>query len=333
MTTSNKPEAATSQSEDFPKPLPGASRPAARLEGSSAACQSGGSGAGLKLLSVGPLLPLILLCFACTTSVAGQSSGALAHYDLAAAPAARVELPAELYEISGIASQADSRLLAHSDEVAVIWQLDWPSGRTVKRFGIGGSSGPIRADFEDIQLVGSRIYLVTSTGQIVEAREGADGQTSPALRTSSGLKAGCEVEGMSWDAPSGSMLLLCKSVKSRRWKDHVVVLAVSPETGRFEPKPRLTVPESELERATGVKRFSGTALVRHPRTGTYLMLAGPQRAYAEIDSTGKVLGGGKLSPQRHRQPEGIAIAPDLTLLISDEGAGKKGTITGYAYRR
>jgi hypothetical protein len=84
---------------------------------------------------------------------------------------------------------------------------------------------------------------------------------------------------------------------------------------------------------TGAKGFAGSAITRHPRTGTYLMLAGAQRAYAEIDSTGKVLGGGRLPAERHRQPEGIAIAPDLTLLISDEAAGRTATITGYAYRR
>jgi hypothetical protein len=28
----------------------------------------------------------------------------------------------------------------------------------------------------------------------------------------------------------------------------------------------------------------------------------------------------------------LAIAPDLTLLISDEAAGRIGTITGYAFR-
>ena len=63
------------------------------------------------------------------------------------------------------------------------------------------------------------------------------------------------------------------------------------------------------------------------------MLAGPQRLYAEIDSTGKVLGGGELSVERHRQPEGLAIAPDLTLVIADEAAGETAAITGYAYRR
>ena len=128
------------------------------------------------------------------------------------------------------------------------------------------------------------------------------------------------------------MLLLCKQAKDKRWKDQVVILAASPETGEFDPEPRLVVPEAELRRATGGKGFSGSAITRHPRTGTYLMVAGPQRAYAEIDSTGKVLGGDTLPAERHLQPEGIAVAPDLTLLISDEAAKGKATITGYAYR-
>ncbi len=46
-----------------------------------------------------------------------------------------------------------------------------------------------------------------------------------------------------------------------------------------------------------------------------------------------VLGGARLAADRHRQPEGIAIAPDGTPLISDEAAGKTATITGYACRR
>lgn len=243
-----------------------------------------------------------------------------------------MKLPGEQSEISGIAYTADGRLLAHGDERAVVWQIEWPSGRPVKRFGIGGTGGPFTGDFEDIQVVGDRIYLVTSSGQLVAGREGANGRTTPALSATRGLKAGCQVEGMSWDAASKSMLLLCKTVKSKRWRDQVIILAVSPETGEFEPEPRLAIPEKAIRRVTGQKHFAGTALVRHPRTGTYLMLAGPQRAIAEVDSTGKVLGGARLAADRHRQPEGIAIAPDGTLLIADEAAGKTATITGYAYR-
>jgi hypothetical protein len=112
----------------------------------------------------------------------------------------------------------------------------------------------------------------------------------------------------------------------------VVVLAVSAETWRFEPAPRILVPEDRLRGVTGAKRFNGSAITRHPRTGTFLLLAGPQSAYAEVDARGRVLGGGAFDRKRHPQPEGLAVAPDLTLLVSDEGAKHAATITGYAYR-
>lgn len=280
------------------------------------------------------LVLALLLCIGAVGCADAQSapSGALGHYDLAGAASGRVELPVELAEVSGLAYTADGRLLAHGDEYAVVFEIDPASGKLVKRFGIGGAAGPLTGDFEDIQVVGDRLYLVTSAGELVEAREGRNGETVPVVRRTRGLGGACEVEGMSWDERSGSMLLLCKQVKGKRWKDQVVILSVSPETGEFEPEPRLLVAESELRRVTGAKGFGGSALVRHPRTGTYIMVAGPQHAYAEIDSSGKVLGGGTLVERRHPQPEGLAIAPDLTLHISDEAAKGTAAITSYAYR-
>jgi hypothetical protein len=138
---------------------------------------------------------------------------------------------------------------------------------------------------------------------------------------------------MAWDQPSRSLLLLCKQVKSKRWRKDVVVLAVSPETGRIEEQPRMIIPERELARVTGARHFNGTAMTRHPTTGTYIVIAGPQHAFAEVDARGRVLAGGRLDPRRHRQPESVAIASDLTLLIGDEAAGKTATITGYAWHR
>jgi uncharacterized protein YjiK len=190
----------------------------------------------------------------------------------------------------------------------------------------------LKGDFEDIQVVGDRVFLVTSGGEIVAGKEGANGAVVATASAAEGLKGACEVEGLAWDPSTRSFLLLCKDVLSRRWRHSVVVLAVSSETWQLESKPRMVIPESDLERVTGRKGFHGSALVRHPRTGTFLLLAGPERAVAEVDSTGRVLGGGKLDAKHHRQPEGIAVGPDLTLLISDEGAGKDATLTAYAWR-
>lgn len=257
---------------------------------------------------------------------------ALSHYDLEH-PATHVKLSSELAEISGLAFTPDGRLLAQGDERGTIWQLDPSTGTPVKRFGLGAHGHLLRGDFEDIQVVGQRVFLVTSMGKIFEGQEGSDGQVLNAAQRTMGLGGSCEVEGMTWDPPSNSLLLLCKHIRAQRWRHAVVVLAVSPESWRFEVQPRIVVPEHALERVTGAKHFNGSAIVRHPRTGTYLLLAGPQQSYAEVDAAGEVLAGGKLPPEQHRQPEGIAIAPDLTLLISDEAAGKKATLTAYAYHR
>ncbi len=279
------------------------------------------------------LFLLVLLGFGAAGCATAQSPGGLSHYDPAGPTSHRIQLPVELAEVSGLAFTPDGRLFAHGDEQAVVYEIDLARGRPAKRFGVGGPGGPLRGDFEDIQIVGNRVFLVTSAGEIIEAREGADGETKPLVRRSRGLGGTCEVEGMTWDETSRSLLLLCKQTKGKRWKGKIVILAVSPETGEFEPEPRMVIPEAEVRRVTGTKSFAGSAITRHPLTRTYLMIAGAERAYAEIDSTGKVLGGGKLSAKRHRQPEGIAIAPDLTLLICDEAAGQTATITGYAYRR
>jgi uncharacterized protein YjiK len=261
----------------------------------------------------------------------GQGS-ALPHYGLDGKPAAEPHLAKELREISGLAFTGDGRLLAHGDERAVVWQLDPATGKVVKRFGLGRAGHVLKGDFEDIQVVDDRVFLVTSGGEIVAGKEGANGAVVGTASAAEGLKGACEVEGLTWDQSTRSFLLLCKEVLSRRWRRSVVVLAVSSDTWQLESKPRMVIPERELERATGRKGFHGSAMVRHPRTGTYLLLAGPEHAVAEVDSTGRVLGGAKLDPKRHRQPEGIAIGPDLTLYIRDVGAGKDAKLTGYAWR-
>jgi uncharacterized protein YjiK len=265
-------------------------------------------------------------------AAAAGDDPALPHYALDGKPSSEVHLEKALHEISGIAFTADGRLLAHGDEHAVVWQLEPRSGKVLKRFGLGRAGHVLKGDFEDIQVVNGRVYLVTSGGEIVAGSEGADGAVVSTANVAEELQGACEVEGLAWDEPTRSFLLLCKHVASRRWRDAVIVLGVSSETWQLEPKPRMIIPEHELERATGTKGFHGSAMVRHPRTGTYLLLAGPEHAYAEVDAAGRVLGGGKLDPKRHRQPEGIAIAPDLSLLISDEGAGKDATLATYAWR-
>ena len=269
---------------------------------------------------------------AAPAKAAAPSAAALPDYDLAGAPTWRVDLPKSLAEVSGLAVGSDGAVYAHGDEQAAVFRFDLSTRRATERFGLGSRAGLLAGDFEDIQVVGRRVYLVTSEGAIYDGPLAGDGQVVGAVRRTAGFGKNCEVEGMTWDPETKSFLLLCKTVKSKRWKDQVVVLAVSGETWRVAPEPRLLIDENRLAEVTGGKGFSGSAIARHPRTGTFLLVAGPQRTYAEVNAAGRVLGGGKLDKQRHPQPEGLTLTPELTLLISDESVSGPATITAYARR-
>ena len=100
---------------------------------------------------------------------------ALPHYALDGKPTSQVRLDKALREISGIAFTGDGRLLAHGDEHGLVWQLDPTSGKVLKRFGLGRAGHVLKGDFEDIQVVNGRVFLVTSGGEIVAGSEGAEG--------------------------------------------------------------------------------------------------------------------------------------------------------------
>jgi uncharacterized protein YjiK len=276
-------------------------------------------------------------------SPAAAPEGALARYGLSGPPAWRVTLPAELREVSGLAVTADGRLFAHGDEEAVIYQLEPRTGKTVKRFGLEpgagvpdlgkkSKDGRVAGDFEDIAIVGDRFFLVTSNAVLLEFSEGATGARVPFTAHTTGLGDTCEVEGLAHDTASGALLMLCKEMRQKAARDRVEIHAWSLAERRLHPEPRLTVPYSELSRATGVRAFNGSALAFTPGGRSLALIAGPQRAFAEITLEGRAVGGGRLDRAGLPQPEGIAFLPDGTLLISSEGGRGEATMNGYAAR-
>jgi hypothetical protein len=190
----------------------------------------------------------------------------------------------------------------------------------------------VTGDFEDIQIVGERFFLLSSNGILLEFREGKDGELVAFRAFDTGLARACELEGLTHDASSRSLLLLCKHPYRAAWHRQVVVLAWSLESGRLDPAPRLLLPERRIARLTDVDEFHGSAIAIAPESGDLVLVAGPQRRIIEISPAGELLAGRTLRPRLHRQPEGLAFDADRTLLISDEAAGGRPTLTAYAYR-
>ncbi len=254
----------------------------------------------------------------------------LSHYDLAAPPADRWDLPKALREISGLAVDSAGRIFAHDDEQAIIYQLDPATHRVVKRFSFGLPA--VRGDFEAIAVVGRQVILTTSNGVLYAGREGRDGESVPYVTQSTGIGRACEVEGMSYEAPGHALLFACKEPRTPALVGHLAVLRWSLDRKALDPRPWIFVRLSAITGELKGQGFHPSELLRVPGNGHYLVLSGREHAIAEITSAGNVVAVARLRRADHRQAEGLAFAPDGSLLISDEGAGRRGAVTVYRRR-
>jgi len=95
----------------------------------------------------------------------------------------------------------------------------------------------------------------------------------------------------------------------------------------LESKPRFLISTKKLKNKFDIKDFSPSGIVKHPVSGNFYIISANIRAMIEISPDGKILAAIKLDKKYHKQPEGISMLPDGSLIIADEGNGGKGFIT------
>lgn len=255
-------------------------------------------------------------------------------YDLAR-PARRLELPAALREVSGLAVTPDGKLLSHDDESAVVREVDPATGAIVRsiallREGKHGRAGkPLPGDFEGIAIAGGTLYLTTSDGILIEAPlpTGAAGDAPVTARvTDTGLGSLCEIEGLAADPSDGSLLFACKKPLRKDLKPFVTLLRWS--LARRAPSGQVRIPLARLAGPLGEDGFRPSDLCRDAATGHLLIVASHQRALAELMADGTVVAVRRLA-KGHPQAEGLALLPDGTLAVADEGGRGTGLLTLY----
>ena len=242
-------------------------------------------------------------------------------------PVARWELPAMLAEISGLALTRDGRLLAHGDETGDIYEIDYRTGLVAKRFSLGPD--PVTEDFEAISVRDSVVTLFTSKARLFEFGEGRNGSTVSFTTRELVLDDDCrEFEGAAYSADGTTLVLACKTPRGKL-KGLLLYRRDGSDTtsNRFE---RIDVPiDSIRARGPKWKEFSASDLAIRPDNGNYLVVAGPERGYLEVTPEGTVIVARSLSAD-HPQAEGVAVTRDGLLLISDEAANGRASLTVYA---
>ena len=318
-----RPDSSTSLSEEKVNK----ENPPADLSEEKAHAENPSAGLGEDLLNMNP--NTILDHLSVGTKTVGQRKISLENYDLKAETATHWKLPGRLEEISGLAMTLDNQLMAHNDEKAVIHEIDYQNGEIVKAFQLADMKDPVNDDFEGIATVKDRVYLVTSSGRIYEGSRGTDRESVLYNIYSTGVGKDYEIEGLAYDASQQVLLLMCKDARRADLTEQLVLYRWSIDKKQLIEDAHTVIPVIEFSRHIGEKKFQPSGIERHPVSGNYFVVAARQRAIAEITPAGQVVAAKQLPDQWHRQPEGITFAADGTLIIADEGSGRKARLTLY----
>lgn len=274
-----------------------------------------------------PVLFLLQLTVLPATGALAQAGPYdLSSYALGAATVTQWKLHDRISEISGLATTPDDRVWAHDDELAIIYQLDISNGEIVKAFALGYPT--VVGDFEGIAVADDRFYLVDSDGLIYEGPEGDNDERVLYKAYETRIGQRCEVEGLEFDPVDRVLLILCKRPRVKELEDYVGIFRWSVDQRELLPDPVL-IPVDPLAEGVDERHFYPSGIARNPVTGTYFMISAQQRGIAEFTLEGDVIAVRRLSRDLHRQAEGITFTSTATLVIADEGSGKKARLTIY----
>lgn len=234
-----------------------------------------------------------------------------------------------LAEVSGLAAASERSVFAHNDEFAIVYEVDIYDGEVKRAFALGDPTA--QGDFEGVAAYEGRIYLVTSAGYIYEADIGDHRARERFNIYDTGVGAFCEVEGLSLAPTPGEFYVLCKRPRSGKSDGRLSIYRWSLADRRPEIDPALSIPYKDFLPMSERESFRPAGVEWDAATQTLMVISSRSHILYSFDGEGKFLRKNRLSPDLHRQSEGIALLASGAALVADEGNGRKraGMISVY----
>lgn len=233
----------------------------------------------------------------------------------------------ELDEISGISYYAkDQGIFAESDEMGYIYKFALAQPHNVKRWKFGH-----KQDFEDMVLLDSVFYLLSSNGDILSLKFNT--QDSFAKTEYRFPEKKCEFESLYYDDAKQKLVLICKNCTADNSKT-LRAYSFDMTTGTYEPAFIIDVtPILQLVKEDA-KRFKPSAAALHPITKELYIVSSINKLLVVADRDGHIKKAYQLDPSYYKQPEGLCFTPTGDMLISNESAGQGlADILVYSYNK
>jgi len=259
----------------------------------------------------------------------------------------RLELPHVLDEVSGLTiDSAGRQLIAVQDEVGQLFWIDLEQEGVSRQLPFWKEG-----DYEGVEKVGNRIYVVKSTGTLyeIELRD----SVAVTVKYNGFLNSGNDVEGLGYDPVAHQLLLACKAsagvdqaqnpVKAiyafDLWEKKLLespryCIGLQQVNDYLQTHPllrQLEQLEAFFSPGESTFGFSPSALAVQPQTGHLYILSSVGKILMVIDQSGRILHIEKLKKKVHPQPEGICFDPVGNLYIANEGKKGRGTIQRFNF--
>ena len=269
------------------------------------------------------LLPVTLVL---TLNGCGQSNGPY----VLNKPTNKYTVGKGLKEISGLAWYKKDHFATIQDEDGEIYIYDLSKQDVIEKIKFTKDG-----DYEDIAIVGKKVFVLRSDGTLFKVKDlGDKDQETKKYKTH--LDDGNDTEGLCYDENNKRLLILCKEDPGKKMKGERAIYAWDIAKKELSKKPVIRIKESEVRhhlesKGVKVKRFKPSGLDVHPITGEIYVIASVGKALVILSGTGEVQEAFPLNEKLFEQPEGICIMENGDLLISNEGKKKKGNILKFEY--
>jgi len=135
--------------------------------------------------------------------------------------------------------------------------------------------------------------------------------------------------GWEYDPETDALLLACKESAGKGYRGFKAVYAISLKTMTLHEDPWLLISLKEIEKKSGKGKFNPSGIAIHPVSKTIFIISADRESIIEMSRNGKLLSQRELPRKINSQHEGIAFAPDLSLMICNDGQGRTGTLVRY----
>lgn len=276
-----------------------------------------------------PIFLSIMGLLLCTVSLSQDS---LHVYNLGK-PLRYLELDETLTELSGLACFND-QFCAVQDEKGKIYFLDAQTGAILHddKFWDKG-------DFEDIEIVEERVFVIKSNGNIYESNIYSIDEDAT-IKYDLGFSSDWNFEGMTYD-PVDRVLLICAKRKTSSGRKEIYSLPIDDLYTVGSPAYiiRPTEMKTVLDKAADswseqlianisdlTYSFNPSAIAVHPIDDEIYVLSSPIPQLAIFSRGWKLRKVFPLDPAMYKQPESMCFDKEGNLYIGNEGRSGKATI-------